>query len=479
MSFKQPIAAIALVAGVSAHAWGPTTHVAIVTTAVRVVSEDGSIPLYNLAQYVREGAGAPTDVVDQLYPTFAADPITTIAREMYLLQSVRGDRVDPYFAFRLGTLGTLVADITSPLAGASESVRREYHRDVDAAIANVQMGLSSRRDVDPASYFALIRSQASAQDLTIVLDYRSGLGFNGLARASLSKDATRSVDAVADVFQTIISKSAAMVNVSRGNTRDFTLAALDFYLERRKLAEAEEVYGRVKSSGLLSADVQKDIGDMFFEAGLYDQALEEYEGVLAENPNNRDALKRVAEYYVRAGEDALKTNRLEDARENFKAAVEADKLHPDAQRKLFQTESRIGERDARHADAKKALETAEAFVTQAQLAAMEQNFGVALAHLRNAQAEYQKVTGEFADEAQAASAGMRGAESTLLQLNQDFISNAQRLSGAGADIEARRLAADTDPVAFDAFRMLIERELDAGIDRLRQDLAKSPLDSVR
>lgn len=479
MRFKQSITVIALVASASAHAWGPTTHVAIVTTAVRVVSEDGSIPLYNLAQYVREGASAPTDVVNQLYPTFATDPVTTIAQEMYLLQSVRGDRVDPYFAYRLGTLGKLVADLTSPLAGGSESVRREYNRDVDGAIANVQMGLSARRDVDPVSYFSLIRSQASAQDLTIASDYRSGLGFSGLARASLSKDATRSVDAVADVFQTIISKSAAMVNVSRRNTRDFTLAALNFYLDRRKLAEAEEVYSRVKSSGLLSAGVQKEIGDMFFEAGLYDQALEEYEGVLTEDPNNRDALKRVAEYYVRAGEDALKANRLEDAREDFKAAVESDKLHPDAQRKLFQTESRIGERDARHVETKKALETAEAFVTQAQSAAMEQNFGVAIAHLRNARAEYQKVTNEFPDEAQAASAGVRGAESMLLQLNQDFISNAQRLSGAGGDVEARRLAADTDPVAFDAFHVLIERELDAGIDRLRQELAKSPLDSVR
>jgi tetratricopeptide (TPR) repeat protein len=479
MRLRRTITIVAVFACAAAQAWGPATQLAIVTTAVRVVSEDGTIPLHNLAAYVRQGAEAPAAVVEQLYPTFSADPITTIAKEMYLLQSVRGSRVDPYFAYRLGTLGKLVAEGTTPLATASEMIRREYNRDVDAVISGVQMGLSPRRDVDPSSYFDLVRSQATGQDLTIVTDYRGGVGFSGLARASLSKDATRSVDAVADVFHTIISKSASMVNVSRGNTREYTLAALDFYLERKKLAEAEEVYDRVKESGLLSAEVQKDIGDMFFEAGLYDQAMKEYQGVLAGDPDNRDVLKRVAEYHVRIGEDALKANRLEAARDDFRAAVEADKLHPDAQRKLFQTESRIAERDARLAESTKAIETAQAFIAQAESAAMEQNFAVAIAHLRNARTEYEKVTSEFPDEAQTASAGMRSIDSTLTQYNQDFITNAQRLSGAGADAEARRLAAAAGPVAPDAFHKLIERELDAGIDRLRQELTKSPLDEGR
>ena len=63
-------------------------------------------------------AGARVSNADQtrLYPNFEQDPIGAIESEIFLMQAVRGERIDPYYAFRLGLLGKLVAQSTAPLA---------------------------------------------------------------------------------------------------------------------------------------------------------------------------------------------------------------------------------------------------------------------------------------------------------------------------------------------------------------------------
>ena len=124
-------------------------------------------------------------------PGATTNPIGAIESEMILLEAVRGDRVDPYFAYRLGVLGKLVARICSPLERADSTYRNLYYADVDKKIENVPIDSTSRRVVDPQVYLPQVSRSAADRADVIVEDYKTGLGFGGVAQASLSEDASR------------------------------------------------------------------------------------------------------------------------------------------------------------------------------------------------------------------------------------------------------------------------------------------------
>ena len=84
-----------------ARAWGPVTQLSLVRAGTHLLSQDGSIPLVKLERYVREGAQVSDEGMMDLNPLFEIDAVGAIQREMFLLQAVRGERVDPYYAYRL------------------------------------------------------------------------------------------------------------------------------------------------------------------------------------------------------------------------------------------------------------------------------------------------------------------------------------------------------------------------------------------
>ena len=97
-----------------AWAWGARTRVAIVSTAARIMSRESGANLVKLEKDIKAGAAIAPSELTELTPIAATDPVGAIESQMYLLQSVGGGRVDPYFAYRLGVLGMLVAEATAP-----------------------------------------------------------------------------------------------------------------------------------------------------------------------------------------------------------------------------------------------------------------------------------------------------------------------------------------------------------------------------
>lgn len=461
-----------LLAGLSmpALAWGPVTQVAVVSTAVHVLSQNGAIPLMKLGRYVREGARVSDQAQAELFPNFEWDPVGTLQSEMYLLQAVRGDRVDPYYAYRLGLLGKMVARATAPLAGGNPPYRRAYFADVERHIANTEMRMSKRLHVDPQAYFTRVRHEAGARDDTLVKDYQTGIGFSGLARAALSIDASRSVGAVADTWYTVLSSNVAYSNISVSNMRAYSLSALKFYLERENLAEARAMYDHIASMELMTWDIREKVGDMFFEAGLSERAMAEYEAVLAERPGYRPVMEKVALYYEQVGDEALRSQRLESAQEAFTSALAADKLHPNVSRKLLRAESLIVARDGRLAETRSAIHAARDLEMKAEGEALDRNFARAVVHFREAEEQYRLATEEFADEAKQATLGLRNVSLRMKELKGELIRNAQSLSGSGFARDARRLAHAAQDVNEEALKALLKSEFRDAVRGLEEEL---------
>lgn len=451
---------------VPATAWESRTETTIVTTAARILSREGGIPLTNLEKDIRRGASISEAELVALVPGVESDLTQAILSQFNLLQSTRGTRVDPYLAYRLGILGKLVARLTSPMLGAAPAVRDAYHADVDKNIQSIALKTSPRRVVDLGAYLSEVATKARARQELISRDYEQGTGFAGVARGALSEDASRAVDAVADVWNTLLKSSSTTAGVSDEQRREYSLSSLGFYLERGNPEEAKRAYEAILDTGEPSADLRKRIGDLYYEAGKYDRAMDEYKKVRELEPGRDDVAQRIAEYYARVGEEAVAAGNLEAAVESFQQGQTAD---PQLEIKRRQTQALIEERNARLEQAQQSLIQAQGLMAQVDQEQVKRNFGAALDYLNQAKALFAAIPSEFKRESQQASAGLTQVDVKSRELKAQLISSTDQLSGSGFDVEARRLAASgSSAVAKDAFGKLVTRGYEQQVATMKQ-----------
>src|SRR5262249_53561948 len=156
--------------------------------------------------------------------------------------------------------------------------------------------------------------------------------------------------------------------------------------------------------------MQKGVADLFFDSAHYDRAMVEYQKILAVEPGRRDVVERVAKFYEITGDDAVKAEKLEAAREAYGKALEANSLHPDAQRKLLNVEAKIYARDERLTKQRTAIDEARNFEDRAEEAAARRDYAMAISMLNNASQRYGEVTDEFPAETKDANTGRRTVE---------------------------------------------------------------------
>ncbi len=436
------LCALAVIVSLPAAAWGPRTQYAIVSNAVQLISKDSNIPLVRLQKDLLNGAQLSMEMIGSLYPDMVRGPVTAIESELGLLRAVESGRVDPYFAFRLGVLGKLVAEATSPMGNADPTYRNLYYADVEKSIQRAPLQNQPRTLVEPAAYFSRVMAEANYHNDMLIKEYQDGIGFQGVAGAILSDDASRSVNAVADVWHTILTGRAVAGNVSERQVQRYVVDAMAFYINRGSSEEIDTVSARLGGLVGQTPDMRIQIGDMLSEAELYARAMTEYQAVLAVAPDRRDVVEKIARYYVSRGQRALEDERLEAALADFETAVQADPLHPTAESLRIQAVELIAARDARLAKNREDLEAGEKFQGMAEEEALSGRYAEAIALLHQAVNRYNEVTEEFPNEFQLATRGAKNALYRVQEFKREIMANAQSFSGSGSALDARGLARD-------------------------------------
>jgi len=457
----------------SAYAWGPNTQEALVSASAHVISRDGTIPLLTLQRHVHDGASIDEATQAEMFPHFAASPVSAIQREMYLLQSVKDTNLDPYFAFRLGALGKMVVQTMAPMQDARRSLRSQYYRDVDTRITKIQLINETRTIVDPHPYFRFMTDKTRASDSTIQVDYRSGIGFNGLARASLDKSASHAVDAVSDVWYTIFASPVSFVDISKGDIRGYVSHGIEYYLSLNNVREVDDLYAIAEDRDVLDNDMRKEIGDRFLAAGREDKAIEEYQKILESDPGRRDATILIADYYVKVGDDLLARRNLEKAMEAYATASNTDSLHPQAERKRLQVERQIKNRESRLTTQKSRIDIARGLERKSQEASLSNNTAQAIALLKEAEGSFMEVSDEFAEESHAATRSLRLLRANLRELQTRLVRDARELSGSGFSYEVRYLADKDLGIEEAALKALVGMEYQSAIRELQNQLVDS------
>lgn len=450
----------------TAGAWGPQTESAIVTGAARLLSKETALPLTNLLTDIRAGAQIADGELLRLIPEAEAEPVSAIADQMHLLEAVRSSRIDPYYAYRLGVLGKLVATVSGPMPTAQPVYRDQYFSDVEERVQRITLQPEPRRIVEPAPYFTGVMAAAAAREDLLVGDYKSGVGFGGIAKQSLASEVSRSVNAVGDVWFTILSGEAAVANISQDLTRRYYVDAVLYFIERGYEREAAAAYERLEDMGVLDLETRLRIADIYYDAGFTERAVEEYQAIVAQQPGRRDAVERLSRYYVGLGDAALDEQRLYDAQDAYQNAVDADPLNTPAKEKLVNVETAIAEREDRLNAARGAVEAALAMERQAEELAGRGEVAEALATLKLASQEYASVTAEFPEQQRIAQAGRTAVSERVREMRRMLLEDAQEFSGLGASSEAVALAVEETPgVAERALEAFLKERYEADLQR--------------
>ncbi|HOZ46693.1 MAG TPA: hypothetical protein PLO37_14315 [Candidatus Hydrogenedentes bacterium] len=452
-------------------AWGPRATLALVTSALRITAREARVPLDKLDSDILNGAGTSTSEILRIYPQYKDDPVGAITAELHLLQEVRGPKISPYFAYRLGLIGKMIAEVTSPMAQRSSVYRDLYHADVDQSIDNVALKPAKRVVVDPADYFVRVRREANLRGEVYEKDYKEGIQFAGLAKASLSDDASRSVAAISDVWYTILTGEVLHADRSEAAVSGYVVAALRYYVQYGKEGQLEGSYDELLSLTKATPELHRHLGDMFFDAGKYELAMKEYEAVLAADPGDREIARKAGDYYVGVGDKALNEERLEDALNAFTKALAADALHPDAERKRLEAQRLLAEREERLKAAEAALAAGEEIFKEAEQAKAKLNFANAIALYQQAEAEYSRVPQEFAPQFKKAETLLKEVAYQREEVKRALVNDSQSLSGSGFSLDLGGLTTKALPnLDEEALRTLVGDQLKLRMNRLRGDL---------
>jgi tetratricopeptide (TPR) repeat protein len=452
------------------YAWGPNAESSVVSAAGHLFSRGSTIPLTNLIGYIEQGSKISGEEEADLYLQFDVDPLRAIQREMFLLQGIKSERIDPYFAYRLGALGKKVVEHAAPMRDANSALLEEYNADIEKLIARVSLQAGKRNLVDPPSYFPMLDRETQANNQLIALDYRTGVGAKGIASGSLPRDVSLAIDAVADVWFTIFQSQVDFADISRNDMRDYMLDSINFYLKARKVDEVNDVYARAREKGLLDDEMKQTIGDLYYDNEYFAQALGVYDELLAVNPRIQEVNSRIAGYYVSVGKKSLGRGDLEAAQASFQDAVNADSLSEDAQRQLVTTTREIEKRDARFAKQQDSHAAGERAEMEAESADQRRDYARAIQYLHEAQGHYAKVDDEFEELSRAASVGRRNVEIQLQQMKGSLVTNAQLLSGSGFVVDAKALAATSGDLSRDALKSILQDDYRNALEALSDEI---------
>ena len=454
-----------------AWAWGAKTQQAVVTTAMHVLNKEGVIQIARLSREVADGATASADEMQRIHPTYNAAPLRAVETELRLLSAVRGQSVDPYFAHRLGLLGALISQISAPLSGEPSIYRTEYYEDVDRNLQQVPLRAGQRKNVDVVPYLERVGALANVRRDLLLKDYQAGIGFSGVARSSLAEETSRSVEAIANIWYTLLTGPSYQSAVSEEQIQKYVADAMEYYVRRGNAAEIEANYGRLSKLTAKTPVFARRLGDIFYDGGLYERAIQEYNVVLAHEPGQREILERIATYYVKVGDQLAAAKRLEQAEEAYGRAAKVDPLHVDAEMKRLEMEAQIGQRNARQETARRVVEEAGQLQTEAEQLALKGRHADAIGLLHQAEAKYRTVTSEFMVELQAANTGLTAISMRLRDLTGQLIQNAQSLSGSGSALDVQKLAeGSTKGIDESALKALNAQELAEELARVKEQM---------
>ena len=419
------VLALAGLAAPEAAAWGDRAQRSIAAMSLQVIKTEYPYAFQsdesNYEDDVIAGSMAGIDALSDGFTT-SSDAVTIqgIGTEIELLRDVRQYGTGSYFAYRMGALGAVIADLMVPLGLArtaeDQELSAEINEDIDAHLATYRYTATQREREfvrEPTQFFARRRSFVVDDVRIIGQDYNRGRGYAGFMKDGGPAYFSRSVDAIADVWHTILREEAdsSQGSASRQMITWYFVDEVSYLLrEKRNVYAADRAYENFIKVNPEISDAYEVIGDQFYQLGTEQsvrRAVREWR--VAHNMGGATRARVAGKlakhfldegrvFFARTTEPGAAESDYTSALRAFEQALEFDRASDDAANYIQQTNTAIQERNERFQTTVEFISKGEQIREKADNMRNAEDYGNAIQTYRSAIVPYEAVDEEFADQ---------------------------------------------------------------------------------
>lgn len=422
-----------------------------------------------------KGAEAGVDVIRGLVPLGSdAEAVAAVSHEIQLLRQVRQYGTGSYFAYRMGVLSALTADVMQPFGLAYSDADRELKRRIDADLDRHVERFSftaGRRNFvyirNAQQYFSTQRTFYDDNRRNIIEDYRTGAGFNGFLSNGSRVYFEKAVAAVADAWYSVFRAQGDAADIAPSD-RILTIYFVNeiAYLlgEKKNYAQAERVYRVFQRVNPGFMDTYEMIGDYFYAYGTpeaRERAVREWLIAYGRPGDQRQrASQKLAKHFLdegdrlfrRASTPAATNTDLDEALRMFQRALEFDRSSQLIGERINETTVAISERKARYELAQSFIDSALAVSKQADQNRLNEDFAGAILNYNKALGLLEKVGDEFKELSDIARRSEGDFNKNIKDVINEILTRADRFIEGGDNAVAERRFDD----GINSYRMVEE-----------------------
>ncbi len=398
------IAAVALCIAMfaqDASAWGPQGRKAIALGALQVVRRNvpdafigGDV---NYERDLMHGAVAGPEVLGEDVPLYNdVQTIDAVGTEIQILREARARGAGSHFAYRMGALSALVADVILPFGFSfteeEDALRDEIRSDLEERVGTFTYSPLRRslHYVDsPRLYFEAKRSFFHDNRRLIQDEYTRGRGYSGFLTGAGPVYFDRAVQAVADVWYTVFREQDSRTDV-KPSARQLSFYYIDeiaYLLDVMGSMEyADRAYGLFEEVNPSLRMAYVEIGDLFYAFGTEEsklRAVEEWKIAQRVPGEARNlASQRLGAHFIGEGErlflrsggpDGLESD-LPDALRAFQQALEFDRTNDEAAGSITETSVAINVRRQDYEQEQAYIDSAMKVIKDAERSRLDKDF---------------------------------------------------------------------------------------------------------
>ncbi len=456
------IAAVVLfgLAAQDAMAWGPKSRRAITGTSLQMLRR--SYPDIFKAEesnfesdLIRGALDGPSALRESLPMNSDAALVNSIGAQINQLRHARQAGVGSYFAYRMGVLSALVGDYFLPFAGDESPKARQTVSRIEADLEK-QLGSfryqPSRSGLQfiryPTEYFQERRKFFRDAELLIAADYApGGTGYNGYMKNGGQAFFTNAVEAISDVWNTVLQQGNDVENASDESLTWFLVDEIEYLLSVKKnVREAErsqEMFTRINRNDF---EAYEKVADYFYgfggETGV-DIGLRMWETSLtASGPERRRVLRKLAEHYMNEGDAVFELSKqpnapkdsLERAKVQFLRALEYDRNSQEAANRVKDVQAAIEDKLEAQLTMMELVGSAQEMMRKAEGNVARREYESSLTTFERAIHTFSQVSSEFEEQANASQEGIERAKAQINRLINSVFDEGRAYLNQGDDL---------------------------------------------
>lgn len=452
--------------------WGTRAMRSVTGMALQVLKYDfpttfrpGGVVGPNFERDVMSGASDGWQVLARRVPLNSdSEVIEAVASEIQLLREARRYGPTPYFAYRMGALGSLVAHAMLPYGfswtSEEHDLRRQIVADIERHIDGFDFRVPQRNREfirNAQDYFRNRRSFHAEDKRLIAHDYKVGLNYEGFMKQGGKAYFVRSVEAVADVWNTVLRADVAVVGFTLEKPSPRTLTwyfvdEMEYLLNvKNNMFQVETVYGNFERVNPRLVEAYEELGDIFYaneDRAVKLRGVAEWQKAYDLGGPERSRIGRKLSghylregqaYLSRAGQPEAEDTDLNNALNAFERALNFDRTSDIAAEYIHDTHVAIRERNERLEVALSIIATGERIHEEANRYRDAGDFANAISTYRQSIGFFEAIDDEFRQQEQIARERIRRLRREIEDAIRDVIDTASQAVDEGDRARDRNL----------------------------------------